>query len=101
MLELINGLRSLCRHMLETNPNEDGTSNMITDNARETTLTTFQTGQLFGLAVKLLNLPAQAAHLLCSLGVILSQVVSHNIIRAQRAPVGRQHKPEKLHPMTF
>jgi len=83
--------------MLETNPDEHGTSNMITNNASKATLTTFKTSELLGFSVKLLNFPTQAAHLLSGRRVILSQVVGHDKVRA----LSRQHKPEEFHAMSL
>src|SRR5450759_279487 len=88
---------SLCfnRHLFETNPNQNGTANVIPDDSRFATLTTIKTGQLLGFLVKLLDLPAKAAHILYDLHVVLSHLVRHDIIRA----LGRQHYSEKFHLM--
>jgi len=58
-------------------------------------LTAFQPGQLFGLPVKLLNLPTQGAHLLYGRQGMLSKIVGHDIVRA----LGRQHHSEQFHLM--
>lgn len=56
-------------------------------------LASFYTSELLEFAVKLLNFPAHAAHLLYDPRVILSQVISHDKFRA----VGRNRHPEKFH----
>src|SRR5271157_4265552 len=84
---------SFVSDLLETNPDQDGTANMITDDPGFPALAAFDPGQLFGFAVKLLDLPAQAAHFLYDLRVVLSQVVRHDIVRA----LGRQHHSEEFH----
>jgi hypothetical protein len=69
---------------------------MISDDSGFTTLTIFQSGELFGFSVKLLDLPAKAAHFLYSLRIVLRHVVGHNLARA----LCGQHNPEKFHLMT-
>ena len=54
-------------------------------------------GDLFPFAVQLLDLPAEATHLLCRLRGILSLVVGHDVVRA----VGRHLNPEALHFVVF
>ena len=92
-LDLIDGLVSFVSDLFETNPDQDGTADMITDEPGFSALAAFDPGQLFGFAVKLLDLPAQAAHFLYDLRVVLSQVVRYDIVRALRrrrtAPLGR------------
>ena len=83
---------------MKTDPDQNGTPNMIANNASLATLTVFQTGQLFGFPVKLLNFPSQGdTHLLYGLGRILSKIVGHDIVRA----LGRQHYSEQFHFMIF
>jgi len=88
---------SLCfnRHLFETNPNQNGTANVIPNDSRIATLTAFKTGQLLGFSVKLLDLPAKAAHILYDLHLVLSHLVRHDIVRA----LGRQHYSENFHLM--
>jgi len=66
---------------------------MISYNMCFPALTTFYSGKLFCLTMKLLNFPAYAAHLPYSICVVLSHVVRNNIVRAP----GRQHNPEQSH----
>jgi len=66
---------------------------MVSHNSGFAALATFQTGQLFGFSVKLLDLPTKTAHLLYSLRVVLRHVVGHNIVRA----LGRKHYSEEFH----
>src|SRR5215210_7794656 len=96
MFEVIDRLFCFMSDLFETNPNQHGTSNMISYNSGFTTLATFQTSQLLGFAVKLLDLPTKATHFLCSLRVVLRHIVCHNIVRA----LGRKHYSEKFHFMT-
>ncbi len=96
MFEAINGLLGFIRNLLQMYPNQDDAGNMISDNSGFAALTTFQSGQLFGFAVKLLDLPTKATHLLYGLRVVLRHVVGDNIVRA----LGRKHNPEKFHFMT-
>lgn len=93
MFQAINGLLFFVGNLLETNPNQNGAGNVVSDNSGFTALTTFQTSQLFGFTVKLLDFPTKATHLLYSLGVVLRHVVRHNIVRA----LGRKHHSEKFH----
>src|SRR5512138_232315 len=94
MLEMINGFLCFIRNLFETNPNQNSTGNMVSDDSGFATLTTFQPGQLFGFSVKLLDLPTKATHLLYSLRVVLRHVVGHNIVRALRRR--RKAQPRKV-----
>jgi len=69
MFQAINRLPGLVGNLLKTNPNQNGTSNMVSDNSGFATLAAFQPSQLFGFTVKLLDFPTEAAHLLYSLRV--------------------------------
>ena len=93
MFKPIESFLGLMGEFSEPYPNEKGTSDMVALNTRFAALTVLEPGKLFDLAVKLLNLPAQAAHLLNGLRGCLSGAVSHNIIRS----VGRHRDSEKLH----
>ncbi len=93
MFDLINRLLSFLSNLFESDPHQDGTADMVADNSGFPALTSFQAGELFGLSVKLLNLPAQATHFLHGLRVVLSKIVGDDIIRA----LGRQHHPEQFH----
>src|SRR5215213_9169136 len=101
MFDLVKGLAGLPGDLFEAHPNQDGTGDMVADDTGLATLAAFQARELLGFAMKLLDFPAQARRLLCSLRVILSQVVGYDIIRAQWAPVWRQHHPEEFHLMLF
>ena len=70
---------------------------MIALNASFTTLTLFDTSQLFAFPMQLLNLPTEATHLLGGLGRVLSGVIGHDPIRA----VGRHRDPETLNQMVL
>ena len=65
---LINGLVGDVSILFESGPNQDGTSDMITLDAGFATLASFNPSDLFGFALKLLNLPANEAHLLNLIG---------------------------------
>ena len=93
MLDLINRPLGVRRDLLEAHPDQDGTPDMIAHDASLPTLATFQAGQLFGLSMKLLNLPTPATHLLRGRRVVLSPVVGDDIVRA----LGGQHNPEQFH----
>ena len=93
MFDLINRLLSFLSNLFESDPHQDRTADMVADNSGFPTLTTFQSGELLGFSVKLLNLPAQATHFLYGLRVVLSHIVGDDIIRA----LGRQHHPEQFH----
>jgi hypothetical protein len=93
ILDLIDSPVGFVSDLLETNPDQDSTANMITDKPGFPALAAFDPGQLFGLGVKLLGLPTQAAHFLDDLRFVLSQVVRHDIVCA----LGRQHHPEEFH----
>ena len=97
MFDLINRLLRFLGNLLEPDPYPDRAPNVVTDNSGLTTLATFQSSELFGLSVKLLNLPAQATHLLHGLRVVLSKIVGDDIVRA----LGRQHHPEQFHFVVF
>ena len=90
MLEVINGLFCFIGNLLQTYPNQNSTSNVISNNSGFAALATFQTSQLFGLAMKLLDFPTKATHLLYGLRVVLRHVVRHDIVRA----LGGEHNPE-------
>src|SRR5690349_14004720 len=97
LFKLIDGRRRLLSNLLEAHPNQNSASDMVTLNTRQTTLTAFDTGGLFGLPMKLLNLPTQATHLLGRLGRILSKIVRSDKVRA----LGGKHQPEQFHLMPF
>ena len=85
----------LVTNLFETRPNQDGTGNVISNDSGFTTLATFQSSQLLGFAVKLLDLPTKAAHFLYGLRVILHHVVGHDLVCA----LGGKHNPEEFHLM--
>jgi len=97
LFKLINGSSRFLSDLLEANPNQNSASDMVTLNTRQTTLTAFNTSGLFGLSMKLLNLPTQATHVLGRLGRILSKIVGSDKVRA----LGGKHQPEQFHLMTF
>ena len=97
MFDLINRPLSFKGNLLEPDPYQNCTPNVVADNSGLSALATFQSGQLFGFSVKLLNFPAQATHFLYGLRVVLSKIVGNDIVRA----LSRQHHPEQFHLMFF
>jgi len=97
MLYLVDSLFSSMSYSFQTNPNQHGTTNMISHNPRFTALTSFYASKLLSFSVNLLNLPTKAARLLYSFSVILSYVICYNIVRA----LVRKHNPEQLHFVLF
>jgi len=79
-------------NLFETDPDQNGTANMISNDAGFSALATFNSGQLLGFTVELLDFPAKAAHILYDLHVVLRHLVCDDVIRA----LGRQHNPEKF-----
>ena len=70
---------------------------MVTLNSGLATLTSLQSSELLPFAVQLLDSRAEAAHFLCRLRGIGSQIVSDDPIRA----TGRRLDPETLHFVVF
>ena len=95
MLDTINGALGFNSDLFETNPNENGAADMISDNSCFATLISFDASQLLGFSVKLLNLPSKAAQIMYDLRVVLLHLVCHDIVRA----LGRQHYSEDFHLM--
>lgn len=81
MLELIDGFLCFIGNLLQTNPNQKSTGNVISNNSCLAALTTFQSSQLFGFSVKLLDLSTKATHFLYSLRVVLCHAVGHKTVR--------------------
>ena len=94
MFKLINGATSLRREFLEPDPDEESTANVIPLRTRFAALAAFQAGDLLAFAVQLLDLPAEAARLLCGLGGILSQVVRDDKVRAVGGAFGDSDVPQ-------
>lgn len=90
MLYFIDRLLGLRGHLFQTNPDQHGTSDMIPLNPFFAALAGFNPRHLFGLPMKLLNLPAKATRLLDGLHGILSHVVRDDIVRA----LGRKQQAE-------
>lgn len=67
VFDLIEGAAGLPGDLSETNPHEYGAGDVIAMDARFAALAALDPGQLFGFAMKLLDLPAQAARVLCGL----------------------------------
>src|SRR5882757_927495 len=95
MLDPINGTLGFNSHLFETNPNENGATDVVSDNSCFATLISFDASQLLGFSVKLLNLPSEAAQIMHDLRVVLLYLVSDDIVRA----LGRQHYSENFHLM--
>ena len=82
MLDAINGLPGSSGQVSQANPDQHCASDVVALDARLAALVFLNTGELLDLAVKLLDFPAHATHLLCGIQGILRQVVGHNPIRA-------------------
>ncbi len=80
MLDLINRLPPLVSHRLQACRDEECTSNVIALNSRFAALGLYP-GHLLEFAVKLLNRPTDARHLLCPLRQGLSYVVCGDTFR--------------------
>ncbi len=90
MFDAVNGALRFNSYLLEPDPNQDRTTDMVPDNSRLAALISFKSGQLLCLSVKLLDLPAKAAQILYDLHIVLSHLVGHDVVRA----LGRQHYSE-------
>jgi hypothetical protein len=64
MLYAINSSLCFHSHLFETNPNQNGTTNVISDTSRFAAMIAFDTCQLLGFSVNLLELPTKAAHIM-------------------------------------
>src|SRR6266478_1758438 len=97
VLELIESRGGFLSDLLEANPDQDGTGDMVALDTCQTALTGFNASSLLGFAVKLLNFPAQGTHVLCILRGLLSKIVRGDKVRALRG----KHQPEQFHAMAF
>ena len=97
MLELIHRAPRVRRQFFEPDPDQQGAPDVVALNARLPALAPLQPRQLLPFAVQLLDLPAEAARLLCRLGGVLSQVVRDDVVRA----VGSDRDLEALHLVLF
>ena len=97
VLDAISGLSSFSSQVGEANRDQHGTGDVVALNIRFSTFVFLDTGPLLDFAVKLLDFPAPATHLLCRMQEILSKVVGHDPIRA----VGRPRHPEQLYFVVF
>ena len=93
MLDAIEGLSGCACDVGQAKPDQHGAGNMVALNARLAALVFLNASQLLEFAVKLLNFPAHATHLLRGIQRILSQIVGYNPIRA----VGRHRNPEQFY----
>ena len=84
MLDLIDRAMGFVGDLLKAAPDQNGATDMIAHDTGLAALTAFQPSQLLGFAVKLLDFPPEAAHILDDLHV--------------RA-LGRQHYSEDFHPV--
>ena len=84
ILDSINCSASFQCHLLETDPDKNGTTDVVSNQSGLATLISFDASQLLGFAVKLLDFPAEATRILNDLHV--------------RA-LGRQHYSEDFHPV--
>lgn len=97
VLDAVDSLLGLASEVGQTEPDEHGAGDVIALDARLAALVFLDTGGLFELAVKLLDFPAHAAHLLYGSVRILSQVIGNDPIRA----VGGNRAPEQFHFAVF
>jgi hypothetical protein len=97
VLDAVDGLLGLTSEVGQAEPDEHGTGDVVALDARLAVLVLLDAGSLLEFAVKLLDLPAHAAHLLYGMVRILSQVVGDDPIRA----VGGNRDPEQLHFVVF
>lgn len=97
MFNLINSLLSFLGNLFKSELHRERTADVVTVNSGFTSLTTFQYGKSFGLAVKLLNLPAQATRILYGLRVALSKIVGYDI----NSVSGKQNHTKQFHFMVF
>ena len=72
MFDLINSTSGLLSDLSETDPDQDGTANMVTLDACFAALAAFDASELLAFTVKLLDLPTEATHILSGLRVVLS-----------------------------
>ena len=79
-------------NLIETDPDQNCAADVISNDPDFSALATFNSGQLLGFAMELLDFPAKAAHILYDLHVVLRHLVCDDVIRA----LGRQHNPEKF-----
>ena len=93
LFDLIDRFPHFLGHLFQSYPDQDGIPNVIPHGPGLAALTALDSGYLFGFAVKLLNLPAPAAHLLYRSRRVLSPIVRHDVVRAS----GRRRDPEPFH----
>ena len=84
VFNLINRFSCLMGNFFKTYPYEDCTADMVSDNTCFSALTSFNSCNLFGLTVKLLNFPTYAAHFSDSRRVFLSHAVCNSRAYAVR-----------------
>ena len=101
VLELIDRCLRLKSQCFEPIPDQDRTRDMIPLNATDPALTAFNPGDLFGLAVKFLNLPAQVSRRLNNLHGGMSPVVGDNKGHFRFRVRGRPPQTEYTHVMPF
>ena len=90
LFELIDGLACRVGDVFEAHPYQHGASDVIALDTSFSALALLQPGGLLEFSVKLLNLPALAAHLSCSRRGVLCDIVGRDVIR----PVGRDRHSE-------
>ncbi len=84
MFELINALPGLVCQVLQADPREHRTAQMIALAAVNPTFAIADAGELFFFAMKLLDLPTMPALLLSVGRVRLSRIVGHDVVRPVR-----------------
>jgi len=97
VFDLVERTPGLSRDVGQTDPHEHGAGDMVSLDARLAALATLKARELLDLAVKLLDLPAQATRILCRRRRVLSELVGHDPVRA----VCGHLDPEQLHLVMF
>ena len=97
MFELVDGSPGLGGQVFEACPHEEGAGDVVALDAGLAALAGLQPRGLLGFAMRLLDLPAEAARLARRLRRILSQVVGHDPVRA----VGGHLDPEQAQLVLF
>jgi len=92
MFDAIDRAAGLPCDIGQTNPHQHGAGNVVALAAGLAALAALDPGELLRFTVKLLDLPAQAARVLCRLYRILSLVVRDDPVRA----VGGHLYPEQF-----
>ena len=98
MFNLVDSATSLGSDALKANPNQHGAADMVADDTRFAGLALGNAGQLFGLAMKLLNGRAPIPHFLCCWRPVLRLVVSDD--EGIGGALGGEREPKEFHLMS-